>query len=83
VRINAASVTQEKGSSLDDTTIQDAATKRLTADPNLASISVIVIDGRATLMGTVGSSELKAKAERVVKAVRGVKLVENKIEVSN
>jgi len=79
----AASVTQEKGSPLDDATIQDAATKRLSDDPSLTSISVIVIDGKATLVGVIGSPELKAKAQRVVKAVRGVKSVENKIEVVN
>jgi hypothetical protein len=79
----AASVTQDKSSPLDDLTIQDAATKRLTDDPSLASISVMVIDGRATLMGTVNSSELKTKAEKIVKAVRGVKSVENKLEISN
>jgi hypothetical protein len=78
-----ASVMQEKVSPLDDTTIQDAATKRLAIDPTLVTTSVIVIGGRATLVGTVDSPELKAKAERVVKAVRGVKSVENKIEVSN
>ncbi len=68
---------------LDDTTIQDAATKRLMDDPSLASISVIVISGRATLMGTVNSADLKRSAETVVKGVQGVKSVENKIEVSN
>lgn len=68
---------------LDDTTIQDAATKRLTDDPSLASITVMVISGRATLMGTVKSTDLKSAAESVVKNVQGVKSVENKIEVSN
>jgi hypothetical protein len=68
---------------LDDTTIQDAATKRLLDDPSLASISVTVISGRATLMGTVNSIDLKRAAENVVKAVQGVKSVENKIEISN
>ena len=68
---------------LDDTTIQDAATKRLTDDPSLASITVMVISGRATLMGTVKSADLRRAAESVVKSVQGVKSVENKIEVSN
>jgi hypothetical protein len=68
---------------LDDTTIQDAATKRLTDDPGLASVNVIVIGGRATLTGTVNSAELKGAAERVVRRVQGVKSVENKIEVSS
>src|SRR5581483_495888 len=67
---------------LDDTTIQDAATKRLTDDPDLASVSVTVNDARATLTGTASSGEIKAKAERVVKGVRGVKSIDNKIVVS-
>lgn len=67
---------------LDDMTIQDAAAKRLTKDPDLSSIYVVVIDGRATLAGIVDCSELKAKAEKVVTGVPGVKSVENKIEVA-
>ena len=67
---------------LDDTTIQDAATKRLTDDPGLTSVTVMVISGRATLMGTVNSVELKRAAENVVKGVQGVKSVENKIDVA-
>jgi len=77
-----AAVPQERTSPLDDTTIQDAATKRLTDDPSLSTVSVMVISGRATLMGTVNSAELKASAERVVRAVQGVKSIENKIEIS-
>jgi hypothetical protein len=73
----------QASSPLDDTTIQDAATKRLKDDPGLASVSVIVISGRATLMGTVNSGDLKRAAESVVKGVQGVKSVENKIEISS
>ncbi len=68
---------------LDDSTIQDAATKRLTDDPGLASVTVMVISGKATLLGTVNSAELKRAAETVVKSVQGVKSVENKIDISN
>lgn len=77
------SVPQEKSSALDDITIQDAATKRLTDDPGLAQVSAIVISGKAILTGIVGSAELKASAEKVVKAVRGVKSVDNQITISN
>jgi hypothetical protein len=69
----------EKSSLLDDVTIQDAATKRLTDETDLASVAVTVIDGKAILTGTVETQELKAKAERIVRAVRGVKTVDNKI----
>jgi hypothetical protein len=68
---------------LDDSTIQDAATKRLTDDPGLASITVMVNSGRATLIGTVNSADLKRSAGDIVRGVQGVKTVDNKIEVSN
>ena len=83
VVVQQPAITQDRSNPLDDTTIQDAATKRLTDDPSLATVTVMVINGKATLMGTVNSAELKASAEKVVKAVRGVKSVENKIEVSD
>lgn len=72
-------IVTEKPNPLDDVTIQDAATKRLTDEADLASVAVTVIEGKAILTGTVNSQELKAKAERVVRAVRGVKSVDNKI----
>lgn len=69
----------EKPNPLDDVTIQDAAAKRLTDETDLANVTVTVIDGKAILTGTVETQELKAKAERIVRAVRGVKTVDNKI----
>jgi type II secretory pathway pseudopilin PulG len=79
----APSIPQEKASPLDDITIQDAATKRLTDDSSLAGISVIVISGKAVLTGTTDSAELKANAEKVVRAVQGVKSIDNQIVISN
>ena len=67
----------------DDVTIQELASKRLTDDSSLATLTVTVINGRAMLTGTVDTPELKARAERVVKGVRGVKSVDNKIVVLN
>lgn len=75
----ATAGTEKPNPLLDDVTIQDAATKRLTDEADLASVAVTVIDGKAILTGTVETQELKAKAERVVRAVRGVKTVDNKI----
>jgi osmotically-inducible protein OsmY len=75
--------TKESSSVVDDTTIQELASKRLTDDSSLATLTVTVINGRAMLTGTVDTPELKARAERVVKGVRGVKSVDNKIVVLN
>ena len=44
--------------------------------------TMTVTDARAVLTGTVNSVATKARAERIVKAVRGMKSVDNQIVVS-
>ncbi len=78
-----AAASGETKSIMDDATMQELAIKRLGEESNLSSVTVTVLDGKARLTGTVNDSELKTKAERVVKAVRGVKSVENEITVSS
>lgn len=78
-----ATSSSDTKNTIDDATMQELATKRLADETNLDTITVTVIDGKAKLIGTVDSADLKTKAERVVKAVRGVKSVENNITVSN
>jgi type II secretory pathway pseudopilin PulG len=77
----AMSSTESKNA-MDDSTMQELATKRLSDEGNLSNVTVTILDGKANLTGTVDSSDLKTKAERVVKAVRGVKSVDNKITVA-
>ncbi len=69
---------------VDDTTIQSNIEKRFSDDPTLSSLglSVMVIDGKATLTGTVKSQALKNQVERLVKGVKGVREVDNQILVS-
>ncbi len=74
---------RENTSANDDANMQDIATKRLTEDPNMAGVVMTVTDARAVLTGTVNSAATKAKAEQIVKAVRGVKSVDNQIVVSS
>ncbi|HZS08408.1 MAG TPA: BON domain-containing protein [Blastocatellia bacterium] len=69
-------------STIDDGTLLELAAKKLSDDPGMAAVSVNVSNARATLTGTVDTAEIKAKAESVVKAIRGVKSVDNKIVVS-
>ena len=66
-----------------DSTIQAAVDKRLTDDPEFSTlgITVSVIDGKAMILGTVKTEELKARIERAVKQVKGVKAVDNQITV--
>jgi hypothetical protein len=66
-----------------DSTIQAAVDKRLSDDPTLSTLGITatVIDAKVTLIGTVKTEELKAQIERTVKAVKGVKSVDNQITV--
>jgi hyperosmotically inducible protein len=73
---------RENTSANDDANMQDIATKRLTEDPALGGVVMTITDARAVLTGSVYSAAAKAKAEQIVKAVRGVKSVDNKIVVS-
>jgi hypothetical protein len=73
---------RENTSANDDANMQDIATKRLTQDPDMAGVVITITEARAVLTGTVNSVATKAKAEQLVKGVRGVKSVDNKIIVS-
>ena len=73
---------RENTSANDDAKMQDIATKRLTEDPNMAGVVMTINDAQAVLTGTVNSAATKAKAEHIVKGVRGVKSVDNQIVVS-
>jgi hypothetical protein len=66
-----------------DSTVQAAIDKRLTDDPEFSTLGITasVIDGKVMLVGTVKSEELKAKIERAVKQIKGVKAVDNQISV--
>ena len=68
----------------DDSTIQSEIDKRILDDPNLSTlgVTVSVIGGKATLIGTVKSETVKSQFERLVRAVKGVKDVDNQILVS-
>jgi hypothetical protein len=72
----------QRDSASDDANMQDVATKRLAEEQDLNSVSITITDARAFLTGTVNSTSTRAKAERLVKEVRGVKSVDNKIVVS-
>ena len=73
---------RENTSANDDANMQDIATKRLAEDLNMAGVIMTITDARAVLTGTVDSEATKAKAEQLVKGVRGVKSVDNQIVVS-
>lgn len=72
-------------SGTDDGAVQMAIDKRLLDDPNLSTlgITVTVLNGKATMMGIVKSEALKAQIENAIRAVKGVKDVDNQITVSS
>ena len=73
---------RENTSANDDANMQDIATKKLAEDLNMAGVIMTTTDARVVLTGTVNSAATKAKAEQIVKGVRGVKSVDNQIVVS-
>jgi uncharacterized membrane protein YeaQ/YmgE (transglycosylase-associated protein family) len=66
----------------DDANMQEVATRRLNDEPDMTTVSITISGARAVLTGTVNSEATKAKAEQIVKAVRGVKSDDNQIVVS-
>jgi uncharacterized integral membrane protein len=75
--------TTSTSSGPDDATIQAAVDKKLADDPNFSSLGIIVsvVNGKATITGTVKSESLKAQIERAVHNVKGVKSTDNQITV--
>jgi osmotically-inducible protein OsmY len=78
-----APVTGGSTSGPDDGAIQTAVDKKLNDDPTLSTLGVTatVLNGKATLMGTVKSEALKSQVERAVRNVKGVKSIDNQITV--
>lgn len=68
----------------DDGTIQSNIEKRFADDPKVAAlgITISVIDGKVTLVGSVESTEMKDRVERLAR-VKGVKSVDNQIIISS
>ncbi len=69
---------------IDDIGLQDRIRQRVLADRELSTsaISVDVVNGKATLSGTVGSQSLKDRARRLA-SIPGVRDVDNKITVAS
>ena len=66
-----------------DAAIQIEIDKKILDDPTFSplGITVSVLDGKATLIGTVKSEDLKSKFETMIRNVKGVKEVDNQIIV--
>jgi BON domain len=66
-----------------DSAVQSAIDKKISEDPSLSSLGItaMVMDGKVTLMGIVHSEAEKARVERAIRAVKGVKSIDNQISV--
>jgi hyperosmotically inducible periplasmic protein len=71
-------------SASNDAAIQMEIDKRILENETFAplGITVSVLDGKATLIGTVKSEDLKSQFEKMIRSVNGVKQVDNQIIVS-
>ncbi len=67
-----------------DAAIQSEIDKRMAENADLSTLGVTatVLDGKVTLIGTVETPALKSQVERMVKAVKGVRSVDNQVIVS-
>jgi hypothetical protein len=67
-----------------DGAIQTAIDKKISDDPTFSSLGITatVLDGKVTLTGTVNSEALKSQVDRMIRAISGVKQVDNQIVVS-
>jgi osmotically-inducible protein OsmY len=64
--------------------VQANVSKKLAdaSDLSTSNITATVSGGTATVTGTVGTNDLRNRAERLVRTVRGVRSVDNQIVVS-
>ena len=78
-----SSSTDSSSSASNDSTVQTNIEKKLSDDPQTRAlgITVSVLDGKVTLMGTVDSRAMKDRIERLAK-IKGVKSVDNQIVVT-
>jgi len=66
-----------------DGAIQTAIDKKLSDNPTYSSLGITatILDGKVTLTGTVNSEALKSQLDRMIRAISGVKQVDNQIVV--
>ena len=64
-----------------DGAVQIAVDKAIGDDPTLSALGITttVLDGKVTLTGTVKSEALKSQIDKAIRAVKGVKQVDNQI----
>lgn len=68
-----------------DDEIYDRVRQRLVSDPDVkgGALTVEVKDGVVTLKGTVDKEKARQKAEKLAKKVKGVRAVNNQLQVKS
>jgi len=71
------------GNASNDAVVQTAIDKKISDDPTLSALGITatVLDGKVMLTGTVKSEALKSQVDRAIRAIKGVKRVDNQIVV--
>lgn len=85
VVIPSATPTPAPTPQVDDTTLQANVSRKILGDSELLNTDVesTVTNGKVTLRGAVKTPDLKRRAERLVRAIAGVKTVDNQIKVQD
>lgn len=67
----------------DDANIQTVVDKRIADDPTFSTLGITatVMNGKLTLIGSVGSEAMKNQVERALSRIKGIKEVDNQITV--
>jgi hypothetical protein len=81
VIIQQAPATTSTSTGSQDGSIQMAIDKKIADDPELSALGITatVLDGKVTITGSVKSEALKGQVERAIRAIKGVKQVDNQI----
>jgi len=74
----------EVAPAVDDASIQSRIDALLAADVTLTKldVSTLVENGKVTIFGSVQSTELKQRVEKVIRSIKGVNTVNNQLVVN-
>ncbi len=80
----ASPIVVEAPAPIDDAAIQAHIDSALAADAALSKldVSTLVENGKVTIVGSVRSSEMKQRVERVIRSIKGVNTVDNQLVIN-
>lgn len=83
--VAGCTTTQSPGAQIDDAAISTAVKAKLTEArfSNIVNVETNVTNGVVTLAGEVPNAQVKADAEAAVRSVKGVKGVNNNLQVKS